>query len=530
MGLNKLFKIIGSIIGILILVVIITIVIICIKIYDPINETPQYVIDENPQTEVVINEVLYKSLSKVDENKKVNLLLDEKDLTRLAYSLLKKLDFQGIKILSAYVDIDNKEILLTVPFTYLGVNSRLTCSIFITEEDGTFSITINKLNIGSLDLSSKLVRMIVKRIFQEESTKTSLNEKGFYFNIDIEKIKVVVTKDDIIKMLINFVEEPDQSLYVSLLDILLGNDELVHFSFGENDLVGLSINLNELQYDVSRDGVLPYNFDYEAIIQKINLLLDKQILDLTYESLLFSYLIKGYDLVIKDGNLKEKDINYLKTINLTSIGITNNEEYKGIITSNNKPMSDYFTTMEIDPTTLIIDPRIEIQLNENVFNQIFKNLGVVGIGMAMSQKDEANYHTAYFVVDQFYVQIIDNQITFNIVINISGCRITLKAVLYGEESSLASINTTLTKISIGNHEIASSSQTYILNYLSKVLSHETWIKVEVATSTITLDFSSYIETIPGLRLVKYRLDEYKTTFKEDVPQGYLSITLHFRKD
>ena len=246
--------------------------------------------------------------------------------------------------------------------------------------------------------------------------------------------------------------------------------------------------LAECGYDEKYGHII--NDSLSLVESKVEQLLKNQIINNTQTNLVYLYVLNGYDV------LEDEDKEKIKEINLSSIGITNNEDYKGIINKDAISMSEYISTKPIDYT--LGTTSINLEIEESILNSIITNNDIIGSSYAFGH-DESNekysHQVSYIVIEDLIMDLKENNIELDFIINVHGYRIGIHANFIANEHSGLIIEGKLTNLLLGSIELNEKQQIDVLKYLDTVIKEE-WLSISSESEIITLNFSNFVSSNP----------------------------------
>ena len=448
---------------------------------------------------------------------KINYLLQA--ITNTLNKVLKeKVNVKGAKV---EIDDDNKT-KISIYFQVLGFPSSLKGDFVLKETEDNIYFQVLNAGAGKIKANHIFIGSLAKTFVDEKTVKDELLKKGIVVNINLKELLVSIDKDKIPSMVLDLLkDDPNNRLYSTLSSIVLENDLIKIIS--SNHELGADAYLEKLAYDKQVFYDIPYNFDYDNIKTKTETLLNTNIITYKQAGFVFDYLVRGYEKVTKDD--EEHQYDFIKNLNLTSIGIYSNTTYKGILDSPKKSMTEVILSQSPTLTDLFNDS-LDFKIYESDINNILFNSGVIGISYAFASKVENSYFVSYLYVESLYSHIENNNLEIIITININGYNIALKcsASTNGKNEGLT-ITTLVTSVNMGSIYLKDEEISSILSYLNEALQDEEWISCNIDTKEINFNFTKIFTTNNTLNEIVKKSSKTNCALIKDTNEGYIKISL-----
>ena len=496
--MKKVLKFIFGLIGIVLLLVLVLVIALVISLFNKNDVSPDYEDTSlNRSTEVVINTEIEKGLHSAKELDTASFTLDEEALEYLFLSITSSIDtssIDGLDVTGVDVDVLDGSFFLYISGQYSKYHTVLSCGLAFEEDGGTFTIKLVGLKIGKLNAYT--FRKIAAKFLKAEDIEKSLASKNIYCDIDFDNYTITFSKDNIKKMLVNVMGKDQEELVNVLSDIFLADNTILEFNLGTNNLLGAILHLNMIKYDESVNGVLPYHYDFDSLKNNTKTLLDNHIIRSEKVGVVYKYLVNGYGVYENDSKNRE----YIDNLDLTSIGITNNQTYKGIMEkpeddSNKIVADDIKESLLISAEQMIVNKGFSITITDDTLTEALKTLDLIGFSTAFS--NDFTNDVAYVVVEQLNLNCAANKITVDLIANINGEQIYIEVSLNTlPNNDGLSLTGTIEHIKIGSIDLSDNNKLSLLSYLKNVTDDINWITVNltdsVETSTILFDFSQIL--------------------------------------
>lgn len=401
----------------LFIIVILPITLIFSLFYDSSFNNEKY--PTNYVLEEKINNVFYNSVENTKNDGLVNINASEYALNGLLHSVIysSNLVDENNKIISNYyIDIYEQNITLTVDINLsffktkakIIVEPKLYKNSDFTKE--YFSLKIKDIKLGRLGGIKNLIKQFLNNV-DNNYIEQSFKDSGLTVHSNLEdfeiKYYIVDLVNDINKMLNS---DGKQSLINSLLNFSFSND-LFDFNINENNNLSLNLKLNDLDENENfqtRDKET--NINLEPYINKLETVIENQIINYDYCDTFFSYLIYGYDY------LSSEDQAIIYPLDLSIIEIENNSSYKGIEYEDKKDINDII----INNFDLSNPNESILTINEDEFNGYLKTQNLIGYNYLLSKETSSSYTFNYFAIDDFYINFVDNKMYLTIGFSVNG--------------------------------------------------------------------------------------------------------------
>ncbi len=490
----KFFKFLFGLIGAILLLAIITVVVIGIMIYDKTDNSNKEITDQQFDTTELLYAYIENSLEETDSNAKVELLLNEYKVNCLLQSIVQKINIPVVEIKSMYsIYNEDGSVSFEAPIKALFFNSCVKGKLDIkVSDDGTLSVILSSIGLGKLGTDSKLVKALVFGFVNTKKIEKQLSEKGTDVNIEknSDNITISVTKENLSKIIENSVKDETQYLIKALIDEFLGNNKVFDFKFNDEDVIGAILYLETLKHD----GTLTNDLEkttvtLEDVKNKSITLIENDVMNYKNSSIVFDYLVRGYE------KLNDKQKAVIDPLDFSSIGITSNSMYPGIIERSSLTMAKIFLeAFSINPleyANYILGGYFDMSIRDTSLSELFNSFGFIGTSMAFIDEEKI----AYFTIESLYTEITDNTMDVYMVINVNGYEINAHITATEKTSNGALLTLKINTIKLGSEELSESVKNNILKFLEGTIAKENidYLKVDAQEETISLDFSNYLD-------------------------------------
>ncbi len=491
--MKKVINIILGIISFLAIFIIAITIYISVHISDTSYKVHEESISDSSVDEL-LNKYLEESLENTYETKKVDFCLSELELNYILHSFSKDFDFGFFKLNDLHATYNSDgTILFEAPGTALFINSclRLNCDLEIKDEG--FNLVINDAYLGSLDLCNSIVYKIINKNIDIDGLTINYS-KGIY--------QVLITKECILDMSL----QSDDYLAIAIVNELLSNNSFLEYKFNDNNETGINLNL----VDVCNS----YELDYEIndIIDEaksmFNTLISNNIVNNDNSDLLFSFIIQGYDA------LGYEDQSLIKLYDLSSISISNCQDYKGLITRYNLTIKDIFDSFNVTNVSnwanLLLKQYYDIKITNDELNKILHNQDIIGQSFVLLNGDKYSYVT----INSLECEILNDKLNIYLIISVNGLNLSLRIDLDYIENKNGSLKLSIDDILLGNMSVDSKTKVYLIRYLSENVELD-FMKFDYKNMIIQFDFSKYLSDSFFSYLIREKFNNIEIILTEE---------------
>ena len=518
--MKNVFKLIIKILFSVVIVTILTLIIFFILIYNSKDVTNYEVVCKETPAQVIFNNSLYEGTYDVKNTKEAEVLFSEEELESLIYPIIMSLNQDQLFFEITGVDIDVKkgkyyfEASVTLS-DYM--KSVVSAELKILNEGNSFVIYLKNLKLGAISIT-KIGSYLVKNINISELQKT-LESKKIYVDVNLEKLKISCTYDNINRMIQENVPEKQSNLIRLLFNVFLTNKEFMDLSFGNNDLLGAYVHLGTAEYNESEDGDLTLLYDFDSVANLVSNLLNNNVITFKDVNVVFNYFVRGYD------SLEEEQQKQINDIDLSSI-IENKLSYKGIINKPEIGLMDYMLEIFKDKNAFELLNILTngITISDDFLSSLLQSFDYMGYSFAFSNEDNK---VGYFVLEQLNFVCQDQFVDIHLIMNLNGLNLYLEASFdcLDENSNGLQINGLIHDLNIGEYKLNNEQKQLLIAYLSELLVDLEWISIDENSQEITLDFSkALISVISNNSLLNSIIgDSLNSLTKTYIEDGEVSI-------
>ena len=482
---KKGFSLITFFVGFLVLIVVIISVLILMLVDNNVSE-PEYLKDSQP-VDFDINNLVSKGLEDTKNSQKIDIAIDEKDLSIILKSTMLKLNpslnSSGINIVTSYIDVDaNNEMLFKTHFSAFGLMTSVTGKFSYSFDNDVLTMSLDKMSLGKFSSNASIISNFISEDEFNTMVNKELADTGVKFTLNGNSLLVTLSLTSVKDMLLDTLSSSgDNSLYQTLVSLIFRIDNMITLT-DSADKLGISIDVNSLCFDNNRDTAIPYNIDFDNISDKVEQLLNNNIITMDDASAVATYLVKGYD------KLDGEDRSKVDSIDFSSLGITNSAEYVGVLEYDETEVKDIFVS-QIPTDLSALQNFIGFSLKENDFNNTLLQTKLVGGMYCFARQEEDGYKVSYIAIESIYVDLIDNHFAVYLTMSLNGQSIVLNIEIDAKEATGLKVDGQIESIRLGSEILSSSETETLLSYLEDMINTE-WIIVDSSNCSINIDFTS----------------------------------------
>ena len=520
----KLVKLLVKLVLLIVVVVGVGAGIVVYNLSDSSFSEPDYLKNVEPK-KLEMNNLVSKSMENSKTTGKMNISLEEKELNiilkSISLDLNEKLQNSKISVETMYVEVVNSDDIKFVSYINIsGFKTSLRGEFLFNLDNNKFNITIDNLKVGKLGLERDIVVSLIKKFGGSQNLSHDLElAPGIFLNLDMSKLSVTLDLLDVKDMLLNSLSTTDEyDLYQTIINVVFRVDNLISLTEQEH-AIGFDINLEPFSYSNTIDAKMPYEINFDNVNTQIESLLNNGIIESDLASAVATFLVKGYEYTSDE--VKEE----IKNVDLSSVGVTNKETYKGVIVYNDSEVKDVFVEQALGFNVLNPTEFEGFKLDEAVWNNYFVKTETVGRMFEFVRKEDNKYESTYLAINSLYIDIKDDHFALYLLASINGKYVVVNFELDALPATGLKIDSTISSMRLGSTTLNSDEISKLLTFLKNAITDE-WISIEPENSKITFDFTSMFVDNDILELI-INSDVFglKTSFVEDSEEAYTLISL-----
>lgn len=513
--MKKAIRWIFAIIAVLLLAVIVTGVVLTVMIHEKHDVTDPTVAAKKRGLRTVLNSHMEADLTAARESGEARFLFSEQDLKFLFYAILQSIDPpSGVTLSGVDVTVADGVYTLAVSAKLGIMPTVLRAGLSFAESADSYSVTLTQASAGSLEVVRGLVRLILRRA-DAAKIEQSLASVNLFCMVNLDTMTVTFTKENILRTAATLTGgEEDATLLHLLLDVFLDHESLLSLSLGNNNLLGAVLHLARIRYSTEERGALPYTYDFDAVARQVEALLAAGLVTEEQVSPVFRLLVKGY------ASLSDQDKAALEGVDLTSVGITDKETYRGMMEKEQRSLSDLLTNDQFFLSSGALLPTFGVKITDDMLTEVLRSMNFVGFSLAFSGADTGR--VAYVVIEQFNLLATENHIDLEMIVNINGVQTVMTAALSAPPAAGAAIHAKVDSVMLGEEPLTEAQRRELLTYLASAAADVDFIAFNAEEETVTLRFA---EAIAGLSELQRLCEAYPMLAPQTVVEnGVVTIT------
>ncbi len=513
--MKKAIRWIFAIIAVLLLAVIVTGVVLTVMIHEKRDVTDPTVAAKKRGLRTVLNSHMEADLTAARESGEARFLFSEQDLKFLFYAILQSIDPpSGVTLSGVDVTVADGNYTLAVSARIGVMPTVLRAGLSFAESAGSYSVTLTQASAGSLEVVRGLGRLILRRA-DAAKIEQSLASVNLFCMVNLDTMTVTFTKENILRTAATLTGgEEDATLLHLLLDVFLDHESLLSLSLGNNNLLGAVLHLARIRYSTEERGALPYTYDFDAVARQVETLLAAGLVTEEQVSPVFRLLVKGY------ASLSDQDKAALEGVDLTSVGVTDKETYRGMMEKEQRSLSDLLTNDQFFLSSGTLLPTFGVKITDDMLTEVLRSMNFVGFSLAFSGADTGR--VAYVVIEQFNLLATENHIDLEMIVNINGVQTVMTAALSAPPAAGVAINAKVDSVMLGEEPLTEAQRRELLTYLASAAADVDFIAFDAEEETVTLRFA---EAIAGLSELQRLCEAYPMLAPQTVVEnGVVTIT------
>ncbi len=508
--MKKIFKLIFGLLGFLLLLVIIIGVALGIMLFDNShNKAKTY-----SSTDDAVQVLNYNALATAKTENELSYLFDEETLNALLEAISNEINLNPLQVKNIYVkynnlddeDNNNDTLTLYVPIQIYFYESCLISTLNIKQDGDNFILEISKASVGKIDTDFFLIKSVLNSALDPKNIENELKKNGYDVTCEYknDKFYLTISIDDILNIIEKNVS--NNPLFNTLLSLMRRNKDTYSSSF-EGKEKGFILYLEKLASVIENSFEASSDPENNSIVKTESLLANNKITK-EQASYVADYLVRGYN------NIEDEAKKIISTLDLTSIGITNNKLYTGVV---DRKESNIVSLIKASTTGIsILSPAVSVNLDDENINAIIDDREIIGKTFTFIKDNSINYIS----VGSIYITTSYHKIVLSTIVDLNGKEIKIDVTLDANDlGSNHSITTVLSKVDVGQISLNDDEQKNLLEFLNQNLDSDL-LKINTETKEITFDFSTYFN---DASLTDYNLIKSHLKNTVEVLDGYIQV-------
>lgn len=495
-------KILKALLAIIIIVIII-VAVLAILLVNNSNVMTSEVEEDTRTVETIVKSSLVDTVANADSTKTIEAGFSVDQLNYIIGAVFRGLEEKEVSkyLRGAAIQAEDEDTLtlkVGAKYSIFKTVAQLTMDYKADGDDLVF--TVNTIKLGRIKAPTKLLNTIFKKLKLDDALQ-NITVAGQKIDITIaySPLSIKIAKQNLVNLIVKAAMSDGDNVTGALLG-WAANESFSTFNFGENG-IGITINTTSLEYDATRDGDLCANLDTNVIDTKIKTLLDNKTITEEQAEVSANFIVRGYDAL----NTNQKTV--VNGIDFSSIGITNNQTYAGMVP--HKEFTFYQRTIESAGSALnAIDLNspgsgtVTLKMSDADMTDLIVSKGVIGTTSVLyGIGSDGKYVVATIIIESIRMEITDNAMSMCIVVSIDGERLSIKLNTTANPQAGHGITTNYSALKVGDNTANETLANAFYTTLKTVASDSDWITVDDAAKTIELSYKNVIENNNKLSLL-----------------------------
>lgn len=463
--------------------------------------------------ETFANKKIHYSIENTQTTSKVNLSITQDELNGFIQYIQDTYvpDVAKDYVKQGYILIDgtnyNFYIEVTTPIFNTRVVLETTLDYKEVDDDNAFFFKINKFGVGKLLGDGTFSTSIGKMFIKSEDINKGAADAGFHINVDLENLSITYKMSDLYNDVKTKMKTDNSSLILDIADLII-SEKLVGFNFDSSIQVDLNANKfhsnPQLAYPAyDKDLHLTQHCDQIDTLLNANIITKDDIQDV------YLYLVNGYE------PIEERIQDKVRPLNLTSIGITDNEAYDG----EHLAQAEAFDSLILDQveiTDLMTTGHVANVKEQELSQKLCAN-GLLGTGYFTTIEEDGVKKTNYVALSDLYTNIYDNKLVLTASLSINGYMTQLYVETTALQPQAYSLPLRFDTLAFGEITPSESLTNFLFTFLENVSANFDWFSCRASDKSMSLEFLPIIEESSYKDLIKTAVSTYG---------GNLKIALH----
>ena len=432
--MKKFFK--GLLIT-LVVMIILPIALLFIFVFDTGKMAVAY--DDNFTQETMTKKLVVDSLDHTVDEKQIKFSITEQDINNYIHAAIKDNEQLNKYLTQLAIDIKEDSYVLNVSGKawFFETRAKLTTTLSketVVSADGekeAFVLTVKKMTLGRLTKLKEVISFFLSRYINNETIDALT--AAIHLHSDLKNSKLFIYTEDLRELINKGISggSGTSDYYFSFINDFLDLN-LVNIDFYGGESLSIDVNLERLtgnDYDASLGENVYYPMNYEDTTTKLTIngeekklsldvireacvsLMNQQLITMSDVNAVSDYLFNGYN----GSNAP--------SANLSSIGITNKETYRGfnLVTSESIDEILRNAISTFDGYSLSLDSFDIAKLKESEINLFMKTQSALGNKFFLQREvADSQNKLNYIALDNAYMNIYGDAAIVSVGLNING--------------------------------------------------------------------------------------------------------------
>ncbi|MGM9874148.1 MAG: hypothetical protein ACI31G_04490 [Bacilli bacterium] len=475
----------------LFIIVILPITLVFALFYDGSFNKTEY--PNNTTVETKMNNALFNSVNSTKDDGLIKIGGSEYGFNELLHSTIESsglLDESGDVISNYYIDIAKEDITLTIDLklSFFKTKAKITLTPTLQKNSDDylsdcFILKIKDLKVGRLGGLYCIAKSFILENVTDEDLEQSFKDSHLTIHSDLQNGELKYYVKDLITDAKSLLSEQDFSgIFSSILSFSFEN-RLLDLSIKENEFISLNLDINNLDDNSTYKTVdKETNVDFEPYINKLETVVNSNIINNENKEMMFSYLIYGFDYLTDEEKL------IVNGVDLSSIGITVNSLYQGITYEDSVDLK----TVINNKITYSNPNESILKIDEDEFNGYLKLQDLIGYNFLLEKEiSENNFNYNYFAIDDFYINFLNDKLYLDIGFSVNGFDTSIFMDFMSINNNSNKILLSLSNVYFGNLTANEETIDLLFDILVSNFSDTTgFLTVDKVNKTITIDLFS----------------------------------------
>ncbi len=414
--------------------------IVVVMAYDGRKNVTEY---EPTTMDKVGSRAFLKALNSITDDGLLQVGITRQDINGVMLDASKALTDKVDGLDNLYVLTEGENAMVYLEAHVQNFHTRISITTGLAVDDNYFMMEIKDFKLGALTLKKDMALKALD-LFHIDLEKYSKDVQGF--NIDLKNWRITIDKNQLVNALKAGSGQDD---FVTKIFKLVEDNHLITFDTKSEHLIDMNIDLSKLKNNpyltndddhliINKPSSIYANIGVDEIKAEIGGKLDKIAPHISADKLstVFQFLFKGYDYC--DDNTKDYMRNFEAnhTEVLKGIGIYDVTKYTSYMKEIDENSGSILGNAKAQVSYAAIGSSKVCQLFEKDINNYIRSLGILGYGDVVNFGTGDDISYGFFVVDNFYCNIVDNELYFVVGLNINGYETNV--VLHLEQANVAS--------------------------------------------------------------------------------------------
>lgn len=414
--------------------------IVVVMAYDGRKNVTEY---EPTTMDKVGSRAFLKALNSITDDGLLQVGITRQDINGVMVEASKAITDKVDGLDNLYVLTEGENAIVYLEAHVQNFHTRISITTGLAVDDNYFMMEIKDFKLGALTLKKDMALKALD-LFHIDLEKYSKDVQGF--NIDLKNWRITIDK----KQLVNALKTGSgQDDFITKIFKLVEDNHLITFDTKSEHLIDMNIDLSKLKNNpyltndddhliINKPSSIYANIGVDEIKAEIGGKLDKIAPHISADKLstVFQFLFKGYDYC--DDNTKDYMRNFEAnhTEVLKGIGIYDVTKYTSYMKEIDENSGSILGNAKAQVSYAAIGSSKVCQLFEKDINNYIRSLGILGYGDVVNFGTGDDISYGFFVVDNFYCNIVDNELYFVVGLNINGYETNV--VLHLEQANVSS--------------------------------------------------------------------------------------------